>query len=53
VVAQVDNDFTVKRLQYKNGRVILCPENDAFKPIVISEDQLVTMGVVTGVVRRF
>jgi len=52
VVAQVDNDFTVKRLQYDNGKVNLCPENDAFKPITIADDQLVTMGVVTGVVRR-
>jgi DNA polymerase V len=52
VVAQVDNDFTVKRLQYDNGKVNLCPENDAFKTITIADDQLVTMGVVTGVVRR-
>lgn len=52
VVAQVDNDFTVKRLQYDNGKVHLCPENDAFKTITIADDQLVTLGVVTGVVRR-
>jgi DNA polymerase V len=52
VLAQVDNDFTVKRRQYDKRKVNLCPENDALKTITIADDQLVTLGDVTGVVRR-
>jgi DNA polymerase V len=53
VVAQIDNDFTVKRYHQGKDGVVLSPENEDFKAVKISDDQLITMGVVTGVVRRF
>ncbi|HET7467838.1 MAG TPA: transcriptional repressor LexA [Candidatus Dormibacteraeota bacterium] len=51
VVALVDNDATVKRLERGNGHVKLIAENPAYEPIVTSNVSLV--GVVRGVIRLF
>lgn len=51
VIAAVDGEFTVKRLQL-HPAVMLKPENSAFKPIMIgSEDNLEVFGVVTYIVK--
>lgn len=51
VIAALNGELTVKRLSRINGRVRLMPENDAFEPIDISdEDDLVIWGVVTYVI---
>jgi len=53
VVAVLDGELTVKRLCRRRGRIVLAPENDAYAPIEVGEDQeLSVWGVVTGVVRR-
>ncbi|MEB2417719.1 translesion error-prone DNA polymerase V subunit UmuC [Citrobacter sp. R-1.5.2] len=47
VIAAIDGEFTVKRLQL-NPAVMLVPENSAYAPIMInSEDTLDIFGVVT------
>jgi repressor LexA len=51
VVALVDNDATVKRIERANGHVKLIAENPAYEPIVTSNVSLV--GVVRGVIRLF
>lgn len=52
VVARVGDDATVKRLRLSRGRVELCPENPAYKPIVVdSPDELVLLGRVIEVRR--
>jgi repressor LexA len=51
VVALVDNDATVKRIERGNGHVKLIAENPAYEPIVSSNVSLV--GVVRGVIRLF
>lgn len=52
VVAMIDGEATVKRLIKKNGSVRLKPENPAFDPIVIDENQpLRLIGKVAGVFR--
>jgi repressor LexA len=51
VVALVDGDATVKRLERANGHVRLLAENPAYEPIVTSNVSLV--GVVRGVIRLF
>jgi len=51
VVALVDGDATVKRLERGNGHVKLIAENPAYEPIVTSNVSLV--GVVRGVLRLF
>ncbi|WP_253384515.1 translesion error-prone DNA polymerase V autoproteolytic subunit [unidentified bacterial endosymbiont] len=51
VIAAVDGEFTVKRLQL-HPVVMLKPENPAYKPILIgSEDNLEVFGVVTYIVK--
>jgi repressor LexA len=49
VVAQIEDEATVKRLRRSSGRVELVPENDAYEPIVAEEVTL--CGVVVGVMR--
>lgn len=51
VVALLDDEATVKRLQRKDGHVWLLPENDAFSPI--SGDNATLIGKVKGVVREY
>jgi repressor LexA len=50
VVAQIEDEATVKRLRRAEGRVHLMPENDAFEPIVV--DDVLILGVVVGVMRK-
>ena len=51
VVARIEDEATVKRLQRRDGQVWLMPENDAYSPIDGSEAELV--GVVKAVVREY
>jgi repressor LexA len=50
VVAQIEDEATVKRLRRADGRVHLMPANDAFEPIVV--DDVLILGVVVGVMRK-
>ena len=50
VVAQIEDEATVKRLRRVDGQVHLMPENDAFSPIV--PDEVTLLGVVVGVLRK-
>lgn len=48
VIASINGDFTVKRLEHKNGQLVLLPENPDYDPIIIGEDDDVHIfGVVT------
>jgi len=49
VVAQIDDEATVKRFRRRSGRVYLQPENDAYS--IIESDHMVIVGVVVGVMR--
>jgi DNA polymerase V len=54
VIAAVDGELTVKRLSIKRGKSWLLPENDAFSPIEIKDEQdMVIWGVVTSVIHQF
>lgn len=51
VVAALNGELTVKRLQLNNGRVFLIAENDSFRPIEVTEGvELCIWGVVTNVI---
>ena len=53
VVAVLDGEMTVKRLQIRNGERRLVPENPKYKPLRIEPGQeLRIWGVVVGVARR-
>lgn len=54
IIATVDGEFTVKRLEKRLGLVRLMPENPEFKPIEFkNEQELVVFGVVTSVIHQF
>lgn len=51
VIAVVNGELTVKRLYKSGGKVMLMPENDGYKPIVIEDNmELEIWGVVTCVI---
>lgn len=53
IVAFVDNEFTVKRLDTENGMKLLA-ENPNYPPIKLTgETECLIWGVVIGVVRKF
>ena len=51
VIAIVDNQFTLKRLDLEGGRFILRPENKAY-PVIRPEGTLEIFGVMVGLVRK-
>ena len=51
VVARIEDEATVKRLNRKNGQVWLMPENDAYSPIDGLEAELI--GLVKAVIREY
>ena len=52
VVARVDNEVTVKRLQMAGRQVALMPENADYQPIMVAPEDLVIEGLFVGVVRE-
>ncbi len=53
VVAVVDNELTVKRLDLFDGRLALLPENDDYEPIVLDENtDFQIQGVVSFVIKE-
>lgn len=54
VIATVDGEFTVKRLEKTKTAIRLLPENPDFQPIEFkSEQELQIWGVVTSVIHQF
>ncbi len=51
VVAIVDGQFTLKRLDLERGRFVLKPENKAY-PVIRPEGPLEIFGVMVGLVRK-
>lgn len=53
VVAQINDEFTVKRFYVRNSEFILHPENPKYEPIVVKNgDEFAIFGIVTSVVRQ-
>jgi repressor LexA len=53
VVAMIDDEATVKRLERKGDKVRLLPENQTMEPIEIPYSrQLQIIGIVVGLIRR-
>jgi repressor LexA len=52
VVAIVDNEFTLKRLDREKGRIVLRPENKAY-PVIRPKDDAEIFGVVVGLFRKY
>lgn len=52
VVAEVDNEWTIKRFVKLNNKIVLMAENPKFKPIR-PKQELNIGGVVVGVIRKY
>lgn len=53
IIALLDGDFTVKRMQRRGNSITLLPAHNDYHPIhVRSDDDFEVWGVVTGVVRE-
>lgn len=53
VVAAIDGELTVKRIQRKDSKLLFLPENDDFSPIDATHSQSVVIwGVVTNVIHQ-
>jgi repressor LexA len=55
VVARLDDEITVKRLQHKRGRLLLLPENPDFEPIEVDPrkvDSFAIEGIYVGIIRQ-
>ena len=51
-VCFIDGEFTVKRIQIEKDCVYLLPENTAFQPIKVTEEnELIIWGIVTYVIK--
>jgi repressor LexA len=55
VVAFVNEDegATVKRFYYKEGKIILHPENERLQDMVFSPEQVSILGKVVGLMRNY
>ncbi len=52
-VCYLNNQFTVKRLHKRGGKIRLMPANPDFEPIEVQEgDELVIWGVVTFIIKK-
>jgi len=52
-ICLIDGEFTVKRLKIDKGGLYLMPENTAYQPLKISEEnQFVIWGIVTYVIKK-
>lgn len=53
VIAVIDGELTVKRLEKRRGKIRLIAENPAYEPIEFREGQELTVwGVVTSIIQR-
>ena len=50
VAALIGDDTTIKRFYKKNGKVLLCPENNDYEPIIT--DEVIILGKVLSVFRK-
>lgn len=51
VVARINDEVTVKRLEIRRNRPILIPENKKYNPILVAPGELVIEGVFVGLIR--
>ena len=53
IIAAINGEFTVKKLEQRNGKHWLVPANPDYSPIEITQEQMADIfGVVTFVIRK-
>lgn len=53
VVAMVDDSATVKRFYFRDGCIVLHPENESLSDMVFSPEEVSILGKVVGLVRNY
>ncbi len=53
VVALVDDSATVKRFYYRNGKIVLHPENEALSDMIFEPQEVRILGKVVGLMRNY
>ena len=53
VVALVDDSATVKRFYYRDGKIILHPENEALSDMIFEHGEVSILGKVVGLMRNY
>lgn len=53
VVALVDDSATVKRFYYRDGKIILHPENEALSDMIFEPNEVYILGKVVGLMRNY
>lgn len=52
-VCFIDGEFTIKRVDFKKGKLLLIAENKEYDPIIITEDNdFIIWGIVTNVIKK-
>jgi len=51
VVARIDDEVTVKRLEKQGNKAVLQPANDCYQPIVLNPEELAIEGQFVGLIR--
>lgn len=52
-VCYIDGDFTLKRVDLTDGKIVLMPDNEAYKPIEVKpDDEFAVWGVVRYVIKK-
>ena len=51
IVARIDDEVTVKRLQKQGANAVLQPANDHYEPIVLPAEDLAIEGLFVGLIR--
>ena len=53
VICSIHNEITAKVLYAKNNKLMLCPANENYQPILVKNpDDLTIMGPITAVIRK-
>ena len=54
ILAIIEEEFTVKRFEQRNGRTYLSPENDNYNPIEVTNNETFQIwGVVSAAIHKF
>ncbi len=52
VAVDIDGNATLKTYKRMGGKILLIPENDAYEPMFLDEEQVNVIGVAVGVIKK-
>ena len=52
VAVDIDNNTTLKTFRKMGSQILLVPENPAYEPIVLGEEQVRIIGIAQGIIKK-